>query len=96
MTEDIDALAARQRKAWGRAKKPPLADRIATINERRAWNDAARSDAKIAQGAWVECPAWVPKELRKEWARVLREKDEFAAAAHVRALKRKGSTNVRR
>lgn len=47
-----------------------------------------RRQSRIAK---TECPAWVPSHMTAEWARVLREKDEFAAAAHIRALKARES-----
>lgn len=34
------------------------------------------------------CPGWVPVNLKNEWLKVARAKDEFAAAAHIRSLKR--------
>lgn len=36
-----------------------------------------------------ECPKWVPLHLIKEWKKIALAKDEYAAAAHVRALKKR-------
>lgn len=75
MSDDIDKLASAQRSAWGRPKGR-LTPRVIKTHD-----PAASSIA--------ECPHWVPDDLVKEWKKVAAAKDEYAAAAHVRELKRR-------
>jgi len=91
MTDDLDKLAESQRAAWSVGSKArPIARRDHQLRQR---NKTSARGVGVADGRCegrllkTKCPAWVPKCLVQEWERVLCEEDEFAAAAHVRALK---------
>ncbi len=75
MKDEIDQLVATQRAAWGRKARPAR-------TPRKPRGSAAESTPLC------ECPSWVPGHLVKEWTKVAKAKDEFAAAAHIRNLKK--------
>lgn len=83
MTDDIDKLAGAQMAKWGNSRKP-----IET--QRRRAQDATGTPISATSAI---CPAWVPKHLVAEWRRVEQRHDEFAAAAHIRALKAKEASD---
>lgn len=78
MTDDIDKMASAQREAWGNKPRTPSVSRSS-----RHLSDRPSNSRPIP-----ECPSWVPSNLIKEWQKVCRSQDEFAAAAHIRNLKR--------
>ncbi len=83
MNDDLDKLAGAQMARWGKPKK--------AIQPQRQRPQFA-SGTPISATSSI-CPSWVPRHLIDEWRRVERQKDEFAAAAHVRALKAKEASD---
>lgn len=75
MTDDLEKLVTAQRAAW--TKRPR------EIPRRRIPKETVMVTPE------PECPKWVPSHHVEEWRRVALIKDEFAAAAHVRELKRR-------
>ena len=75
MSDDLDNLAASQSDAWKTSRPRRLPRKV--------------SAPSIVVNGLPECPHWVPADLVKEWNKVAASKDEYAAAAHVRELKRR-------
>ena len=79
MTDDLEKLASLQRAAWSKnGKSLSPARRSRRLKEK-----------PVAETPMPECPSWVDAHLVKEWEKVCRAKDEFAAAAHIRNLKKR-------
>ena len=77
MTEKEEKLSAAKVLAAWAAKSPSVIRR-----SRRLSDKPGKPEPHLV------CPGWVPVNLKNEWLKVARAKDEFAAAAHIRSLKR--------
>jgi len=72
--DDLKLSAAKVLAGWA-AKSPSLVRRT-----RR------ESGTKSKPARHLVCPGWVSLNFKNEWLKVARDKDEYAAAAHVRHL----------
>lgn len=86
-----------QRWADDEALADPAVRAKMSAASKKAWADpAVRARIKASRhGAkGVLIPEWVPLDLHDEYLDVAAEQDEFAAARHIRALKRELERHV--
>jgi hypothetical protein len=87
--ERLARLRAGSARAW---EDPELrARRIAAISA-GVKAAAEKRNLRKKRARKIAVPGWVPKDLHAAFVEWARERDEFYAAAKVRAMKREGAT----